>query len=66
MSIRVLSGFNKPSEMQPEIFVPLIDNKHIFSKRIVRFFRFGVPDLVEKKPVDEMIPLYDDIRINRV
>lgn len=46
-------GFNKPSEMKPELFVSLIDNKKLFGERVVKFFRFGVPEIESKTKEDE-------------
>ena len=34
--------------MNPLLFMPLVDNKNL-SEKVRKFFRFGVPDITEKK-----------------
>ena len=40
-------GANKPSELDPKLFIPLIENE-IFPASVRKFFRFGVPPLQEE------------------
>ncbi|CAK8683331.1 unnamed protein product [Clavelina lepadiformis] len=41
------TGANKPSELDPKLFIPLIENE-IFPASVRKFFRFGVPPLQEE------------------
>ena len=34
--------------MNPLLFMPLVDNNNL-SEKVRKFFRFGVPDITEKK-----------------
>ena len=42
------SGPNKPKHMDPQLFMPILDNK-IFPSKLKKFFRFGVPELEVKE-----------------
>ncbi|CAK8694773.1 unnamed protein product [Clavelina lepadiformis] len=42
--VSLLTGANKPKHMDPKLFVPFVDNKHLPDK-IRTFFRFGVPEI---------------------
>jgi len=44
----IILGKNDPKKMNPLLFMPLVDNKN-FSEKVRKFFRFGVPDITEKK-----------------
>nr|XP_026696729.1 sodium-coupled monocarboxylate transporter 2-like [Ciona intestinalis] len=39
-----ITGANKAEDMNPELFVPIIDNK-IFPEKVRKFFRYGVPEM---------------------
>jgi len=40
-------GKNKPEEMDPELFVPILDNPCL-PQKVRTFFRFGVPERKSK------------------
>lgn len=46
MSFTTKSGARNPSESDPKLFIPLLDNP-LFPEKVRRFFRFGVPELGE-------------------
>lgn len=44
-------GANNPGDMDPKLFIPLIDNK-LLPKMLRSFFRFGVPEIPTEKRQD--------------
>ena len=48
-------GKNDPEDMDPILFLPLVDNK-LFPESVRNFFRFGVPEYEPKVETDEKHP----------
>ena len=49
---RYFTGTNKPTESDPKLFVPFIDNPCL-PERVRKFFRFGVPELSNAKGLED-------------
>ncbi|XP_076800744.1 sodium-coupled monocarboxylate transporter 1-like [Clavelina lepadiformis] len=56
LAVSFATGANKPSDADPRYFMPFIDNP-IFSEKVRRFFRFGVPEPSDHPEADEKIEL---------